>query len=210
MNKIPTIYQRDPANPKRVIKAITPGCEWVFDCGSPAVATRKYDGVCFMYDGPDTNQWWQRREVKPEQTVPPNFVEISVDATTGKRMGWIPARQSDRYNNAFLPALLRLTSHFRSLNPGTYELLGPSINGNPEKCHAHALVAHADASRISDVDMTWPRIQWQLRRLQAYGYEGIVWHHPDGRMAKIKVRDFDLSKFPGDELPSIDAGDQQL
>lgn len=22
------------------------------------------------------------------------------------------------------------------------------------------------------------------------GWEGIVWHHPDGRMAKLKARDF--------------------
>lgn len=23
-----------------------------------------------------------------------------------------------------------------------------------------------------------------------YGYEGIVWHHPDGRMVNLKVRDY--------------------
>jgi hypothetical protein len=28
---------------------------------------------------------------------------------------------------------------------------------------------------------------WLLARPQ---YEGIVWHHPDGRMAKLKRRDF--------------------
>jgi hypothetical protein len=26
--------------------------------------------------------------------------------------------------------------------------------------------------------------------------EGIVWHHPDGRMAKIKLRDFGLKRQP--------------
>jgi hypothetical protein len=26
--------------------------------------------------------------------------------------------------------------------------------------------------------------------LHARPYEGIVWHHPDGRMAKLKKRDF--------------------
>ena len=29
--------------------------------------------------------------------------------------------------------------------------------------------------------------------LSAPHYEGLVWHHPDGRMAKIKRRDFGLS-----------------
>jgi hypothetical protein len=28
------------------------------------------------------------------------------------------------------------------------------------------------------------------RYLDGLGHEGIVWHHPDGRMAKLKVRDF--------------------
>jgi hypothetical protein len=24
---------------------------------------------------------------------------------------------------------------------------------------------------------------------KAFGWEGVVWHHPDGRMAKLKARD---------------------
>ncbi|GAA0391384.1 hypothetical protein GCM10009530_48340 [Microbispora corallina] len=26
--------------------------------------------------------------------------------------------------------------------------------------------------------------------LRGWGHEGLVWHHPDGRMAKIEARDF--------------------
>ena len=26
--------------------------------------------------------------------------------------------------------------------------------------------------------------------------EGLVWHHPDGRMAKLKMRDMDLKRVP--------------
>lgn len=28
--------------------------------------------------------------------------------------------------------------------------------------------------------------------------EGIVWHHPDGRMCKIKKRDLGLPRLPGE------------
>jgi hypothetical protein len=30
--------------------------------------------------------------------------------------------------------------------------------------------------------------------LGSAGIEGIVWHHPDGKMVKIKTRDFGIKK----------------
>ena len=30
--------------------------------------------------------------------------------------------------------------------------------------------------------------------LRAHDMEGVVWHHPDGRMAKIKARDFGIKR----------------
>ncbi|WP_089155535.1 hypothetical protein [Micromonospora sp. NBS 11-29] len=58
--------------------------------------------------------------------------------------------------------------------------------GNPEGVRGHTLVAHADAEPLDA-----PRDADGLREwlLAHPAYEGIVWHHPDGRRAKLKRRD---------------------
>jgi hypothetical protein len=69
---------------------------------------------------------------------------------------------------------------------GTYELCGPKVQGNPEGMDAHVLVPHGkfvlrEAPRDFEGLAAW---------LRENPYEGIVWHHPDGRMAKLKRKDF--------------------
>lgn len=177
MQKIPTLFVRDfQNNPRYVTREVTPGCEWVI--AGEGVATRKYDGTCVMFDG----QWWARREVKDGKTPPPNFIGIERDETTGNVVGWEPAEQS-----GFAKWLDEARSTSIS-GPGTYELCGPKINGNPEHFGQHRLIRHDDAEvfdspLLRDYDglRTW---------LHAHSFEGIVFHHPDGRMVKIKARDF--------------------
>lgn len=75
--------------------------------------------------------------------------------------------------------------------PGTYELCGPKINRNPERYPGHRLVRHEDAAPIKVGALTWEGIRAAvLAAAEADGVEGIVRHHDDGRMAKIKARDF--------------------
>jgi hypothetical protein len=48
------------------------------------------------------------------------------------------------------------------------------------------LIAHGQA--ILDLgDLTFEGLRSSLR---LHDGEGVVWHHPDGRMAKLKRRDF--------------------
>lgn len=69
---------------------------------------------------------------------------------------------------------------------GTYELIGPKIQGNPEKSIGHWLVAHG--KQILDVgERTYENL---TAYLISHAFEGIVFHHTDGRMAKIKRKDF--------------------
>ena len=132
VNKIPTVFLRDPENRKRTLSEVNPGCEWVL--ASEGKPTRKYDGTCVMLD-PDGVRWARRGATRP----------------------------------------------------GTYELIGPKINGNPENVPTHRLVAHADAE-VFDTPRDFEGLRtWLLAHPQ---YEGIVWHHPDGRRAKLKHRDF--------------------
>lgn len=184
MRKIPTLFVRDPNDMRHVTRDVHPDCQWVID--GQGIPTRKYDGTCVMYDG---QHWWARREVKPGKTTPDGFVAVEHDEATGKTVGWEPVEQSPW--RAFL---LEAIEYPRSYEDGTYELCGPKINGNPERFERHTLVRHADAPMLAT--MTGHR-RWTfdlavevMAALKPVGWEGLVWHHPDGRMAKLKVRDF--------------------
>lgn len=180
MRKIPTVYVRNPEDRRFVMREVTPGCEWVFT-DAAAVPTRKYDGTCTWLDS--SGRWWARREVKPGKTAPAGFVVADSDPVTGKVVGWEPIEQSGfaRWHAEAFAGRGDLAE------PGTFELCGPKINGNPEGFAGHVLVQHASAEAFNGVPLDFDGLAaW----LHAHPYEGIVWHHPDGRMAKLKARDF--------------------
>lgn len=198
MRKTPTLFERDPDDLRRVVPEVHPDCQWVLD--GDGVATRKYDGTCVLIrrDG-ITVHAFVRREVKRGKEPPPNFMELDHDPVTDKRVGWEPAEQSgfakliaEAVNDAF-------RQRDRPL-PGTYELCGPKVNRNPEGFERHILIAHDQAEfgpallhgpqpagRLDDVFRVF---RDHLLKLGEMGWEGVVWHHPDGRMAKLKARDF--------------------
>lgn len=196
MEKIPTLFQRGwDGNPRYVTREPNPECAWVFDGeGTPTI---KWDGTCVMFDG---SAWWARREVKRGKTPPPNFRPVATDDETGKTVGWEPVEQSS-FLKYFDEALAELTGpHEVDPEPGTFELLGPKVNGNPDGFAGHVLMPHGWAPlRMREDAKTAPRdydglAAWLAER----PYEGIVWHHPDGvRFAKVKRRDFPAQQ-PGE------------
>lgn len=183
MNKIPTLFVRDPDNRAGVLDQVNPGCEWVIR--GEGIATRKYDGTCVWLD--DDGAWWARREVKPGKDRPAGFVFVSADPMTGKEMGWEPIEQS-----SFAKYHAEAAGRWRIDTSGTYELCGPKINGNPEGLVNHVLIAHAEATVLIAAPRTFSLLPSYLLNTDI---EGIVWHHPDGgRMCKIKKRDFGLTR----------------
>lgn len=181
MRKIPTVYQRDPANRALVLDQVTPGCEWVL--AGEGVATRKVDGVCTMFDGLD---WWARRELRPNQHTPHGFLLEQFDPTTGKAFGWVPIGDSPfaRFHTE------ALTADPRDWVPGTYELCGPKINRNPEHFLHHELIRHGLCLVHLPGPLDYQVLRECLGSLAERGVEGVVWWHPDGRLAKLKARDF--------------------
>src|SRR4051812_19428072 len=145
MQKIPTLFRRDPENLKSVLREVNPGCEWVL--AGEGEATRKFDGTCVRLD--DAGRWFARREVRPGKAAPPNFEAVMTDPATGKTVGWEPVEQSGfaKWHAAALDGAAPFT-------PGTYELCGPKVNGNPEGYEAHVLVAHDTAPTA--VELTYP------------------------------------------------------
>jgi hypothetical protein len=179
MKKIPTLFVRDMRT-KLVTPEVMPGCEWV--AHGEGRATRKLDGTCCLVRA---GKLYKRYEVKPGGTPPPDFEDASgVDPETGKVQGWVPVGDGpeDRWH--------REAFYGVSLADGTYELLGPKVQGNPEGCEHHVLIAHG-AIVIDDAPRTFEGLRvW----LDGRDVEGIVWHHPDGKMAKLKGRDLGLRR----------------
>jgi len=177
MKKIPTLFERDWSGDRsRVTREVHPGCEWV--PAGDGDATRKLDGTCCMVRG---GVLYKRRELRKGEAAPAAFEIADTDDETGKTVGWVPVGDGpeDRYHREAFDAGV--------LADGTYELIGPKVQGNPEGVKGrHVLVAHGsykepDAPRDFDGLAAW---------LGGRDIEGLVFHHPDGRMAKIKGRDF--------------------
>lgn len=182
MRKIPTLFLRDEQDRRHVTPEVNPGCHWVL--GGQGAATRKYDGTCVMLD--EGGRWWARRVVKKGKAAPVHFVFVELDGMTGHAVGWQPMEQSSfaRYHEE---AAGREEAF--PFPPGTYELVGPRVNGNPEDCDQHLLIPHAHATVLPSAPRTYEGLRDYLTD-DSFTAEGIVWHHPDGRMAKLKKRDF--------------------
>lgn len=181
------------SHPKQhVIDEWHPDCLWVRD--GEGIATRKYDGTACLVEG---GKLYKRRTVREGKIAPADFREVDLDPRTGARFGWVPVGLSpeDRYHiDAFR------ASFFASIPglplDGTYELVGPKVNGGKEtEFKSHVFIRHAGTTCEpgAKVYEDAPRTFGELRDwLRDHLIEGLVWHHMDGRMAKIKRRDFGL------------------
>ena len=181
MKKIPTIFLRNPKKMQKILFDRHPDCEWVF--AGEGIATRKYDGTCVKIEN---GKYFKRREVKKGKVVPNNFIEEEFDQNTGRRVGWVPVNQNAKEDRWHMEAFSK------NLSDGTYELVGPKIQGNPEDYNVHTLVKHEEAQRFDNVPRTFDGIAYFILNRDI---EGIVFHHSDGRMAKIKKRDYGLKRI---------------
>lgn len=203
MKKIPTLFVRDfDNNPGRVLNEVNPSCQWVID--GEGIATRKLDGMgCAVIDGRAV----KRREIKANKPVPDDFIQADYDVTTEKKIGWVPIKFIpddqwfiDGLKNA---AALYLRNNrdkpphaFPGIPDGFYELVGPKSQGGAEKDFSQNIwIWHGQWNlRVAGIDPP-PREFDALRTwMDGRDIEGVVWHHPDGRMAKIKQKDFGLKR----------------
>ena len=182
MKKIPTIFKRNPDCMRLVLPEPHPDCDWVF--ADEGMATRKYDGTCcYVEDG----RLYKRREIRNGAKVPPGFMAVHHDPVTKKTFGWVPVSCDNPEDKYHCEAWFSQPG----LPDGTYELVGPKVQGNPENYPQHTLIAHAKADVFDDCPTDFDLLRdW----LKDKDIEGIVFHHPDGRMAKIKKRDFGLPR----------------
>lgn len=183
MKKTPTYFERDWSGDRsRVINKVHAGCEWV--AAGEGVATRKIDGTCCMVRG---GALFKRREIRQGDEVPPLFEEADRDDETGKIVGWVPVEPSNPSDKYHAEAF----GDGSGFADGTYELVGPKVQGNPEKYASHTLVPHSSLAMVEQPPRDFEGLrEWLVGR----DIEGVVWHHPDGRMAKLKLRDFGIRR----------------
>ena len=187
MKKIISLFKRDYENGRLVINEVTPGAEWVI--AGEGIATQKFDGTCCMVrDG----QLFKRYDAKKGKTPSVEFEPAQdPDPITGHWPGWLPVSDSneDKY---FREAILPDSPYNCGLLDGTYELCGPKIQNNPERLQSHSLIKHGKVE-LSDCPRTFEELKTYFR-VNCNFIEGVVWHHTDGRMVKLKCKDFGFKR----------------
>lgn len=197
MQKIITLFQRNHDGDHLVRDELTPGVEWVV--AGEGQATRKFDGMCCMIRN---GALYKRHEVKGGRRVPVDWTPASFqsqDPVTGNWVGWVPvgAGPEDQYFRAAMVDHLA-KGYFQGRTADvTYELVGPNVQGGVEGFETHQLVRHGGWHLF--------RVPTEFAALREYmstsDIEGVVWHHPDGRMVKIKGKDFGFTPGNGRYLP---------
>ncbi len=178
MKKIPTLFERDWSGDR---SRVLPGLPLINIGG--AMPTRKWDGTCCLVrDG----RLYKRRAQFLEDPPPENFEPAETDEQAGNVYGWVPVGDGpdDRWHRQAFSGSYRLAN-------GTFELVGPKINGNPQGFEEHVLLPHGQPLLDAPLSLaTFDEIRTYLEH--ATRMEGIVWLRNGEPIAKIKRRDFGL------------------
>ncbi len=183
MDKIPTIFDR--GSDFKVTDRVRSGCEWVF--AGEGEATEKVDGtnIRLTVRCGELVRIEKRRNPTKDQKKRGIIDGWYVDAELqGKEDKWIveAARGTD----------------VSTWPDGEHscEAMGPKIQGNGLGLDTHLCVPfNMEIPRFEGVPRTFEGFKAFLQHVDskyAPGHvaEGIVFHHPDGRRAKIKRKDF--------------------
>lgn len=157
-----------------------------------ATPTQKVDGTAMMLD--DDGNWWARRIVKPGKKIPADFLEVTFDENTGKRVGWIPAQDSP-FAKFWRKALDNADGEFV---PASYELIGPKVNGNPENVEKDTLVQHGtqplegfpSVGEMLGADNAHDLLEPIFADFRERGIEGVVWWVNGEPVVKLRAKDF--------------------
>lgn len=182
MKKISTLFKKDPSDLGRVIEEYNTENIWVTN--SNVKATRKFDGTaCAIING----KLYKRYDVKKGKTVPVGAIPCQdSDEITGHWPHWVKCDRNDNSNKYHFEAFDGVPG---KIDDGTFELCGPKIQGNPENFSYHILVRHGYEELPKMVN--YDNIK---EYLTTKDIEGIVYHHPDGRMCKIRKSDFGIKR----------------
>lgn len=204
MKKISTVFvvNRETGQATNVVR---PENQWVVD--GEGIATVKFDGSSCLYKNGMLYKRFDKKLNKkgellrkrkgdkfyvtedlfralPEGAIP--CVE-TYDPVTFHFPHWVPvfenAPEDYRHNEA-------LRNFKGTLIEGqTYELVGPDVDKNNYNLSNHELWEHA-SEKVELQDFSFETLK---KYVVENNIEGLVFHHPDGRMAKLRRKDFSKS-----------------
>lgn len=185
MKKISTLFKKNPDNLALVTTEVDPENAWALTEG---IATRKFDGTAAaIIDG----RLYKRYDAKRGKTPPAGSIPCQEpDPISGHWPHWVLCYETAKEDKYFFEGLQNAFSGRNTID-GTYELVGPRINGGKEKdFDRQVLVKHG-----SEILNIHPRVYDSIKTyLSLLDIEGIVFHHPDGRMCKIRKADFGMKR----------------
>lgn len=189
MVKIISLFKRDYEGTRLVYDELVPGAEWVANGeGRP---THKWDGTSCMVR--EDGLLYKRYDAKHGKTPPEDFVPAipEPDPNTGHWPGWLAVGDGPE-DKWFREAWAAECDHYECpfISGQTYELCGPKVQGNPEGLDSHVLIPHGKGTLV-DCPREYSAFKSYFERVNI---EGIVWHHADGRMVKIKAKDFGIRR----------------
>lgn len=182
MKKIPSLFVMTQDH--KITTEVNPECQWVIN--GEGKATAKLDGTaCMVRSGKLYKRYENSRyigkDTKVQKTEPlDDWIHCGDMSEKGKFFYWIPVGEKDYHH------LIGWAWAQGDLADGTYELIGPGINGNPHHVAHAALIRHGQF-RVANSPRSFEALKEYLEFLE---WEGIVWHHEDGRMCKLTKKKF--------------------
>jgi hypothetical protein len=186
MEKIPTLFERN--DKFKVIDKIHEGCDWVIR--GEGQATEKLDGMNMRL----TVQGGM--VVKVEKRRNPTRDQKKAGIVDG---WYVDAKEADNNDKWLFDAVRNTDVSSWPDGEHSVEALGPSIQGNPLGLDRHVCVpfnlkipVYENVPRTFDGLKMFIATEALKSIYSPHGNlaEGIVFHHPDGRRAKIKRKDF--------------------
>lgn len=185
MKKMSTLFKVDyhkKGEPGNIHNEVRPENAWVFTDRENVTATVKFDGTAaLIQDGLLYKRYDAKNGKQPPEGAIPCIPEPDPVSTHWPH--WVLVNSTDKY---FIEA------YDANLPDGTYELCGEKVGVNAEKLVGHKLIKHGSVTVQLD--------DWSFEGIQSFlvnpnnDIEGIVFHHNDGRMCKIRKSDFNIKR----------------
>lgn len=210
MKKFPTILPKDPEN----LSLVVPG-----EVMSGIESFRlKIDGTsCMVLDGNPycrlniklfINKKGQRIEFSEEEIlskIPTGAIECQEpDEKSGHWRHWIPVLITPEHqyiHEGFRNLCESVHSTGESLRNGTYECVGPKIQGNPHQCDSHQWICHNDDKLVVELNGKgyWKDNPYEFFKdyFKSFPWEGLVAYDVHNQpIGKIRRFDFGYEKNP--------------
>jgi hypothetical protein len=190
MKKMSTLFKVEyhkKGEPGIISNEVRPENSWVFEDSNNVIATVKFDGTAAMIkDGIIFKRYDAKRgKIPPLGAIP---CDEFPDPISGHWPHWVECSENNPNDKYFIEVF----NTGISFENGTYELCGEKIGNNAEKVQGFKLFKHGGS--------TLPSLVFSFECIKEYlandlnDVEGIVFHHIDGRMCKIRKGDFGFKR----------------